>query len=233
VKTIPPEHDAARSLEESFRQLGEERLRQRRATHRPRLTGSALALAGVIVCIGAAGATGTKVFLADQGTQKPDDGIPERLKRAPADRLLAQARAADPRERQPWGVRAYVGRTGDACVLLGRVVGARLGEVRDGHFSEAPAGAPAICSPLEDHTLVAIRKYASEPLPGGRTVVYGVVDRTITRLSLRALARPLKAIPIATDGSFVLVMMGAKSLRHTQLRIQHSDGRVTSRILGY
>jgi hypothetical protein len=230
---IPPEREATRSLEQSFRQLGEERRREQRRSRGPRRTGSALAIAGAVICIGAAGATGTKVFLADGGSQSTGPDVPDRLKRAPADRRLAQARAADPREPYPWGLRAYVGAKGDSCILIGRVVGARLGDVRSGRFKETPVGAPALCTPLEDHALVTIRKYGDVSIPRGRTVLYGVVDRTITRLGLRTLTRPVTRIPIAADGSFVLVMMGVKPLRHTQLRIQHSDGRVTSRILGY
>jgi hypothetical protein len=232
VTRVPPERPAARALEESFRRLGDERVaalepepdrvpgRRRR---RPRGATRTLVAALTLVLLVAVAATGTKVFLGDGGSVAPEPDLPTRYRQAPADRQLAAARAADPSERIPWGLRVYRGATGTTCAIAGRVVGDRLGDVRDGRFAEIPTGAPGLCGALEhEHVLVTRRRYPSAAVPGGRTVLYGVVDRTVRSLQI---AGGRRAVPIAADGTFIVVAGGVAAFRGERLVVRDATGR--------
>lgn len=229
---IPREHEAARRLEESFRRLGEERARERRSAPGTRATRGLVGALGLVAVVAAA-ATGSKVFLADGGAIDPaPGGIPHGLSHSPADRRLAEAKAGDPREPIRWGMRLYTSASGDACVVLGRLVDGRLGLVQSGRFKRLPAGATGVCSDLTKmHVLVTLRRYGDVVIPGGRTVLYGVTDRTIRSLTIRSLPARRQPVPIAADGTFIAVLDGPNKLRNAQLIIDGVSGR-TKRALG-
>ena len=186
---IPPEHTAARALEESFRVLGEERaeVQGRRRRRMPRGTRRTVLIALTALMLVAVAATGTKVFVGDGGILHSDtQGLEGRLDPAPHYRQLAQASAPDPRERQPWGLRTFLSAKGDTCIALGRVVGGRLGVIRNGQFKELPTRTGGVCGALGDqHIVMTARRYAAATIPNGRTIVYGVVDRTVTGLRIQ------------------------------------------------
>ncbi|MES1192953.1 MAG: hypothetical protein ABUM26_01405, partial [Solirubrobacterales bacterium] len=137
---IPLEHTAARALEDSFRALGEQRVRARRPRRRAsRYVPRVAVVALTTLMLVAVAATGTKVFLGDGGTIDADPaGLEGRVDPSPSYRQLALASAPDPVERQPWGLRLFKSANGDTCLTLGRVVGNRLGVVRQGQFQEFP-----------------------------------------------------------------------------------------------
>jgi hypothetical protein len=227
VTRIPPEHVAARALEDAFRGLGEQRAqtsspRRRAARQVPRV--AVIAITSLLLA--AVAATGTKVLLGDGGAVDPD---PTRLEGgldpAPGYRQLALASTGDPVERQPWGLRLFKNAKGDTCLTLGRVVDGRLGVVRQGQFKELPARAAGMCAPLEErHVVMAVRDYPNSVVAGGRAVLFGIVDRTVTRLGLRAADGSLSAPAVRADGTFVVVRRGWNALRGSRLVVEGAAG---------
>ncbi|MDX6726485.1 MAG: hypothetical protein QOK49_1290 [Baekduia sp.] len=235
MSRIPPEHEAARSLEESFRRLGEERAaegrRERRARRGPRgwPVGRSVAVAAVGLLAASAVAAGTKVFVADEGPLKGDSRPGAAVQRAPGDRRLALAVARDPAEREPWGLRVYTSKQGRSCLLVGRIVGGRLGRLQSGRFAELPSDAAGSCGDLtRDHVMIVAQSYPL--MAGGRTVLFGLADRTIQRLDLLAADGTPRRVPIAADGTYALALSGADALRGMRLRIAGTRGVTTRRL---
>jgi hypothetical protein len=234
VTKIPPEHPAAKSLEHSFRALGEERARARGQSgrrRRPAGAGRVALAAATSVLVVAGAATGTKVFLADGGTVDPDtqglQGVGGRIQPAPHDRQLAQATTAEPAGGPPWGVGTYKSAKGDTCLVLGRVVGGRLGVIREGRFRQLTTRTGGLCAKLgTDHAVFTVRGYYPGTPSASRAVLYGIVDRTVTRAQLLPSAGGRTAeVEIAPDGTFVVVRRGAEPFRGTRLVFDGSAGR--------
>lgn len=231
---IPPEHTAAKALEDSFRALGEQRARAQR--RRPSWRPARVVLTALTSLVLVAGvATGTKVILGDGDALRSDDnglnGLGGRLEPAPAYRALAQASAPDPVERQPWGMRTYRSAAGDSCMTAGRVAGGRLGAIRVGQFRELPTKASGICGRLDvHHYVMASRVYGASAIPGGRTIVYGLVDRTVTDVAIVTADGRSSPVTIAADGTFMEVHKGTDPLHRAHLVIDGSEGRRTQLI---
>jgi hypothetical protein len=232
VTHIPPEHTAARALEDSFRMLGQERKRTWADTRQPwrhvsrRLPRAAVtALTGLMLV--AVAATGTKVFVGDGGQLPPDPaGAKGHLAPAPAYRQLAQAVARDPIDHRPWGLRTFKSAGGETCLALGRVVGTRLGVVHVGQFKELPTRKGGVCGPLaSQHMVMSSRNYFDSAIDGGRTALYGIVDRSITKLGLYRATGRGTAVPIAPDGTFIVVRTGTAAFAHDRLVAEGSAGR--------
>ena len=235
MSRIPPEHTAARALESSLRTLGQQRARARRPRRRAlRLAPRVVTIALTALMLVAVAATGTKLFLGDGGTVEPDPAkLAGGLDAAPSHRRLAAASAADPVADQPWGLRLFKNANGDTCLTLGRVVGGRLGIVRRGQFKELPARATGMCAPLEDrHVVMAVRDFTDSVVAGGRSVLYGIVDRTVTGLELRAANGSWSPVAIKADGTFVAVRPGWKAFRQTQLVVAGPAGHRTVALSG-
>jgi hypothetical protein len=235
MSRIPPEHEAARALEESFRRLGEERAAQARRERRPRRgrrawpVGRSVAVAAAGLLAASAVAAGTKVFVADEGPLKGDSSPGAAVERAPGDRRLALAMARDPAEREPWGLRVYTSKQGRSCLVLGRVVDGRLGRLQSGRFAELPSDAAGSCGDLtRDHVLIVAQAYPL--MAGGRTVLFGLADRTIQRLDLLAADGSARRVPIAADGTYAVALPGADALQRMRLRIAGSRGVTTRRL---
>ena len=228
---IPPEHAAARALEGSFRALGKERVRARRQQQRrrrvPRSASRVAVVALTLLLLVAVAATGTMVFLGDGGTVKSDPtGLEGRVQPAPSYRQLALASAADPVERRPWGLRLFKSANGDTCLTLGRVVGGRLGVVRQGQFQELPTRTAGMCAPLErGHVAMATRTFSDSAVAGGRDVLFGIVDRTVTRLRLRSATGAWSPVSVQADGTFVVVRRGRNAFPGTRLVVEGPAGR--------
>jgi hypothetical protein len=230
VTKIPPEHTAARALEDSFRTLGEQRMHARRPRRRTsRYVPRVAVVSLTTLMLVAVAATGTKVFLGDGGTIDADPaGLEGRVDPSPSYRQLALASAPDPVERQAWGLRLFKSANGDTCLTLGRVVGNRLGVVRQGQFQEFPTRTAGMCAPLEErHIVMATRDFTDSAIAGSRGVLFGMVDRTVTRLELRAANGSWSPLPVKADGTFVVVRPGWKAFRQTQLGVEGSTGNRT------
>jgi hypothetical protein len=228
VTKIPPEHPAAKALEDSFRRLGEERAPARR--RRPALGLSRPVLAALASLLVVAGvATGTKVFLGDGGMVHPDaPGLEDPAGRhdlAPSLLALAQARAADPRGAQPWGLRTYKSAGDETCVIVGRVVGRRLGVIRQGQFKELATSTGGLCGPLDAVHVVASTRVPAPSEPASATALFGVVDRTVTGVRILAATGRAAPVRIAADGTFLVVRAGANPFRGTRLVVDGSTGR--------
>lgn len=227
MSRIAPEHTAARALEDSFRALGEQRAQARRPRRQAvRLAPRVVLIALTALMLVAVAATGTKLFLGDGGTVEPDPTtLAGGLDPAPSYRQLAAASAADPVADQPWGLRLFKNANGDTCLTLGRTVGGRLGVVRQGQFKELPARATGMCAPLEErHVVMAVRDFTGSVVAGGRSVLYGIVDRTVTGLKLRTADGSWSPVGVKADGTFVVVRPGWKTFRQTQLVVERSTG---------
>jgi hypothetical protein len=228
VTKIPPEHTAARALEESFRRLGDERVRARR--RRPRWSLSRPVVAAVASLLVVAGvATGTKVFIGDGGAVHPDTGglhdPAEQHDLTPSDRQLAQARAADPGGAEPWGLRTYQSAGDETCVIVGRIVGGRLGLIRAGQFKELATGSGGVCGALEiAHFVLSLRAY--EPTEAARRwALYGIVDRTVTRLHVLSVTGKSTPLEIAPDGTFLVVTDTVNPFHLAHLVVDGATGR--------
>ena len=227
---IPPEHTAAKSLENAFRVLGEERARNRPGRRRafPTIRVVVAALTSVLVVGGVA--TGTKVFTGDGDAVRPDDrgltGVEGRVKPALDYRQLALARARDPTDPQPWGLRLFKSARGYTCVTLGRIVGGRLGVLRNGQFKELPARSGGMCASLDgDHVVMAVRDYYATSRGRHRNVVYGAVDRTVRTVHVVSAQGRTMPVPIAADGTFLVVRAGDRPFHLARLVIDGSGGR--------
>jgi hypothetical protein len=228
VTKIPPEHTAAKALEHAFRELGEERARARGAAPRRRVARIAGAAAVSVLAVAGA-ATGTRVFTGDGGEVRSDSpGAGDRVEPEPGYRQLAQASAADPVQEQRWGLRTFRSARGETCIVEGRIVRGRLGVVHNGQFKEFSARTPpAVCGPLErDHITMIDRNYSDTDISGGRTLFYGVVDRTITSLTVR-LGDDATPLDVAADGSFIAVRRGVDAFRGAQLVFEGPGGHRT------
>jgi hypothetical protein len=223
---IPPEHTALKSLEQSFREVGEERRRTHRSDRRRRRLRSVLAtVAGVALTSGSV-VVAKKVLFDDDLSMWVDRPAVE----VAPDRRPALAIAADPVDRYAWGVRISYTRAGDTCAIAGRLLQGRLGVMQNGSFHELAAGTPGQCIDMAaEHAIVAVRNYG---VGAGvaRTVVYGMVDRTVTGVGIGRTA-PGRQIPIADDGTFVYAVRGARALDGQQAFVTGADG-VRSRTLG-
>jgi hypothetical protein len=210
---IPPEHTALKSLEQTFRAAGEEKERLRRLERRRTRRRAMLATVAAIAAASGSVAVATNVFDKDDPPVRARDATTGELAPAPADRHLALASAADPVERHGWGVRIYQGRTGETCAVAGRLMQGRLGVIQNGRFREFAAGIPGQCADLAvEHALVAVRNYGAGATAGAtRTVVYGIVDRTVTGVGIGRTA-PGRQIPVAADGTFVYPVQGVRTL---------------------
>jgi hypothetical protein len=221
---IPPEHTALKSLEQTFRTAGEEKQRVRRLERRRTRRRAMFATVAAIAAASGSAAIATNVFDNDGPPVRAGDAAVGKLAPAPADRRLALATVADPVERHGWGVRIYQGRTGETCAVAGRLLRGRLGVIQNGRFSELPAGVPGQCADLAvEHALVTARSYGAGSTAGAaRTVVYGIVDRTVTRIGIGRTA-PGRQIPVAADGTFVYVLQGARALTGQRAFVARAD----------
>jgi hypothetical protein len=208
---IPPEHTALKALEQTFRAAGEEKERLRRLERRRTRRRAMLATVAAIVAASGTAAIATKVF---DSNGPPSRAVDEgEVARVPADRRPALATAADPVDQYGWGVRIYQARAGKTCALAGRLLHGRLGAAQNGQFHEFAADVPGQCGDLAaSHALVAVRNYGSAATAGAtRTVVYGIVDRTVKGIGIGRTA-PGRQIPIADDGTFVYAVQGVRTL---------------------
>lgn len=225
MSKIPSEHEAARSLEESFRRLGAQRADNGR-TRRSNPVGRLLVVGVTFLLAATAVAAGTKVFVADGGSVGPEHTLRPDIRRSPADRRLSQARASDPSGGAPWGTRLYTNSQGNSCVVAGRVVRSQLGVLQSGRFTELPSSAPGVCNDLaRGHVLVTIRNYGDPAVPGGRTVLYGIADRTIRSLEVVTSAGMRVPVPIAPDGTYMVVLARPSRLRLAHLDVVGEHGR--------
>lgn len=225
---IPPEHTAAKALEHAFRALGEERARARGAA--PRRRAARIAGAAAVSVLAVAGAaTGTRVFVGDGGEVRSDSpGRGDRVQPDPGYRQLAQATTADPVQEQRWGLRTFQSVRGEACLAVGRVVGGRLGVIRGGQFQELPTRTSAtVCGSLgRQHVVLGTRDYADKDINGGRTLLFGAVDRTITAVTVR-LGSDATPLDVAADGTFIAVRRGVDAFRGAQLVFEGPGGHRT------
>ena len=224
---IPPEHTAAKSLENAFRVLGEERARTRPGRRRPSAPARVVLAAATSVLVVAGVATGTKVFTGDGGAVDADPkGLTGRVQPSLDYRQLAQARAADPSDPEPWGLRRFTSAKGETCLTLGRVVDGRLGVLQDGQFKELPARSGGMCASLDgDHVVMAVRDYYATSRARHRTVVYGAVDRTVRSVHVLSAQGQTTPVPIAADGTFLIVRASDRPFHLAQLVIDGSGGR--------
>lgn len=204
MSRIPEHHRAARELEETFARLGRERAGRRAPGGRRAQRAVMIALAALLLSAAVAGAVR---LLTDDGPPVPGERqLPNDIKRAPADRSLALARADDPHGSLSWGLRSYASSSGGRCLVAGRLKDGRLGVLRDGRFRPFASDAPGVCSPRDAHSLVANQVY---PGTDPRTALFGFVDRTITSARVQSGGRSTP-VPIATDGTFLVVWTGTR-----------------------
>lgn len=221
MSDIPPERRSTHELYEQFRVAGQRKARADRQVRTRRrlqlIPGPVLgAIMGFLV-VGGGFAVGTKVFTSDDGGTLTGAGRRPEVQQAPADRRLARASIADPRvDGARWGLLVYRNTEGATCAAPGRLVGARVGRVLGGRFTaygESPSGAQC-GTPTDDPLLMWTRYYTIGD--SMRELVYGIADRTVSDVRLAGSG---EAVPIAPDGSFLLVGVGDRPFAGRKLRV--------------
>jgi hypothetical protein len=201
-----PRHAADAALHRSFVELGQ-RIAAETASppprwRRPRRAGRTVLVAILALLMLGGGAVATKVFVADDGSVPVESNPGKAIAQARGDRRLGAARAKDPDNSTVWGVRIYYNNRGESCVLVGAVRNGRLGELKDGKFKTLPEQVVGVCHNMADHVLKTSRTYLDTPEP--RTILYGIVDRSILSLQLHTRDGHQHTVPIAPDGSYLL-----------------------------
>jgi hypothetical protein len=225
------------SLEETFREAGEQKEAARRAGERQPATrrdvgrsvgrqwlGPVIGAITAFGVVGAGVAISTDVFLADGGSTGSDPDPPAETRHAPGDAYRGNALAVDPaKPRVRWGVGVYPSQNGrDTCLLAGRVRGQALGVEQDGRFTTLSKDAPGSCANLDAaHAIFKTRSYFNAT--GDRALLFGLVDRTVTSLRLGSPGA-LKDLEVASDGTFIVVADGSHGLRGQQFEITSAAG---------
>jgi hypothetical protein len=188
------------------------------------------ALAPLVVIGGAGAAVALHPILGDDGSRGAGTNPPRLARPIPGGLQVAQARAPDPDQRTPpWGIRTYPGPKGTTCLLAGRIVGDRLGRLRDGRFAELDATAQGSCGALADHHYLAIVR-CDTLTGGGRTALYGVVDRDVERLELSTEPGRFQSLRPESDGSFLVVRRGTFAFHDNHLRVTRRGRAMTLRL---
>jgi hypothetical protein len=209
-----------------LQQAAEERSRQYATARRRRRRRTQVAVAFALLGLAIPGVViGRKSFIDDGKPVPSERNPPSSVTRAPGDRRIGQARAADPDGGPPWGVRQSTNPQGQRCLIVGRIVNHQLGIYNSGQFRPFPLSTPNnACDRGSDPLFEQARGYASDSVAGSRFVVWGFADRPITALQLKTSAGT-KPVPIAGDNTFVAVLRGQDALRGVELLI--SDGTRT------
>ncbi len=225
------------SLEDTFREAGMRKEAERETGERQlgtlrspgrgvrrRWLGPALGAITAFGVVGAGVAISTDVFTADGGSVGSGPKPPVETRHAPGDAYRGNAVAVDPDRRAVrWGVGVYPSRDHrQTCVVAGRVRGESLGVEQDGRFTGLSKDVPGYCDFVNGrHTIFTTRSYFK--VAGDRTLLYGYADRTVKSMRL-GLPGALKQLPIASDGTFIVVADGPYALRGQQLVITGTAG---------
>lgn len=222
---IPEDHHAARDLQQQFLELGRQ---ASPARSRWSLRGRRPLIAGVAVVLTTAAAAGaTKTFIGvDERPVRGDSAAGDELQRVARDTRVSSVRASDPGGGAPWGLRSYTSRTGQTCLVAGRVVGGRIGVLTAGRFKPYGSNVPGSCARPGQHLFMAMLGYGAAA--GSRSVLFGQADRQVKSLRLVSDGGS-QAVSIADDGLFIVVR------RHGGFRglVLHADavgGPITYRL---
>ncbi|MFL5844311.1 MAG: hypothetical protein ACJ762_06425 [Solirubrobacteraceae bacterium] len=226
---IPDDHEAARALRDEFDRLGRE---HGHATPAPlarahRRSRALLATLAIGLGAGAVAVAGSQ--LLDGQTSGDHRSVGDRDAPAPADAKLSEVRRPDPSGGLAWGLRIYTSKLGLPCVMVGRVKDRRLGSEDNGRLLAYPPDAPGLCATSQaDHAAFSVRRTAT-PAPG-RTVIYGVVDRSVSSVIIHPRPGRSRPVPVADDGGFLLVESGPEALRSATITLTVAGVKRTSRL---
>jgi hypothetical protein len=222
VSDIPPDRRSSHELYEQFRIAGERKARIERQVRRRTwvryVPGPVVGALLAFLVVGSGIAVGTKVFTSDDAPIKHDSGVSTDAQRVPGDRRVADAVAVDPAARGArWGMRISINNKGATCAAAGRRFDDRVGRVIAGTFREYPDDVVNGCADLSTaHVIVALRGDAVDT--AHRTLLFGVVDRTVTGLAV-VRANQDEPVAIAPDGTYLVVRPSDRAFADTQLRI--------------
>lgn len=146
-----------------------------------------------------------------------------------SDRIGATMR--DPKSGPEWAVRSYVGAQGRSCLIAARVDGQQFGPLVDGRIQDLPIDGSGSCDNLDvDRVQLIVDRFAATADTGERTVIFGKAASDITALELVTLGNG-QAIPLAGDGTFLVVSDGALTKEQIRIRFTDRTGTVTEREL--
>jgi hypothetical protein len=217
----------AGAKQDQERKLNEQRLGAGRSVREAlgrRALGPVVGMVAAFSAVGVGVAISTDFFAADGGSVGSGPKPPSETRHAPGDAYRGNAIAVDPtRPELEWGVGVYPSQNGrDTCLLAGRVRGQALGVEQDGRFTRLSKDAPGTCGDIDvRHAIFSTRSYFNAT--GNRTLLYGLVDRTVTSLRLGPLGA-LKELDVANDGTFIVVASGTNALRDQQFEITGATG---------
>jgi hypothetical protein len=107
--------------------------------------------------------------------------------------------------------------------LAGRVIDGRLGRLRDGRFAQLDETAQGACGDVAENHFLAVTRCETVTV-GGRTALYGVVDREVMRLELATASGRFRPLQPALDGTFLVVRRGTFGFRDNRLRMTKRGG---------
>jgi hypothetical protein len=178
----------------------------------------------IVAVVGGGAAIATHSLWGDAGTRGGGTNPPRAARPVPLALRVAAVRAVDPVERvPPWGMRVYPGPRGTTCLLAGRIVDGRLGRLRDGRFAQLDETAQGACGDVAESHFLAVTRCETVTV-GGRTALYGIVDRDVMRLELATASGRFRFLQPALDGTFLVVRRGTFGFRHNRLRITKRGG---------
>ena len=181
-------------------------------------------LAVIIAVVAGGAAVATHPFWGDDGTRGAGRKPPLAARPVPPALRVAAVRAVDPVERvPPWGMRVYPAPRGRTCLLAGRIIDGRLGRLRDGRFAQLGETAQGACGDVAENHFLAVTRCEAVTV-GGRTALYGVVDRQVIRLELATASGRFRPLQPALDGTFLVVRRGTFGFRDNRLRIIKRGG---------
>jgi hypothetical protein len=135
---------------------------------------------------------------------------------------------ADPAGGAEWALRVYTSTSGGACVEVGRMSGARFGQVdADGTFRAVAPDAGGTCGDLAaEPAIVALNAYPARTGRAARTVLFGLASPAVGGILVQRRDRSPGVRPaIWPTGGFLLPLAGTIAASELPVTVTLADGR--------
>lgn len=181
-----------------------------------RLSIGVAVLAAIVVGIATA-----SVVTTGTAAQQPPTGRDE----LPSGSVQTGAPVADPHGGPPWAVRIFDGDSSQRCIVAGRTDGEAFGPVdAEGRIHDTGAVASGSCTdPADGPVQVAVERFGDSAGGGPRSVVFGIVDATVTRVEVSAPGVQ-RGVALDAARTFLVLGDGLWQAGETSVTVTLSDG---------